>query len=50
MDEPDMDRLLEFYAPATVPKFKDVRGVDPAEEHMDDEGIVWRFDGSFGWW
>lgn len=40
MDEADMERLLGFYAPGTVPSFEEVRvGDDP----------IFEFDGSFGW-
>ena len=39
MDEKDMEVLLGFYKPGTVPSFEKVRG--------DDE---FAFDGSFGWW
>ena len=39
MDEEDMERLLGFYKPGTVPTFQSVRG--------DDD---YAFDGSFGWW
>ena len=42
MDEEDMDRLLGFYKPNTVPTFEEVRLGDEAEELA--------FDGSFGWW
>ncbi|KAK3176661.1 hypothetical protein OEA41_007984 [Lepraria neglecta] len=42
MDEEDMDRLLGFYKPNTVPTFEEVRLGDAAEELA--------FDGSFGWW
>lgn len=38
MDEKDMDRLLGFYKPNTVPSFETVR--------LGDEHV---FDGSFGW-
>lgn len=44
MDEEDIRRLLGFYAPNEVPTFEEVRlGSDR------DAGIVWEFDGSFGW-
>ena len=39
MNEEDIEILLGFYKPGTVPSFKTVRG--------DDE---FAFDGSFGWW
>ena len=42
MDEEDMDRLLGFYKPGTVPKFEEVRLGNQADEFI--------FDGSFGWW
>ncbi|EMF15653.1 siroheme synthase middle domains-like protein [Sphaerulina musiva SO2202] len=37
MDEDDMEKLLQYYAPDQVPSFTDVRGPP------------WEFDGSFGW-
>ena len=42
MDEEDMDRLLGFYKPGTVPRFEKVRLGNQADEFV--------FDGSFGWW
>ncbi|MCJ1255271.1 Bifunctional dehydrogenase and ferrochelatase [Lignoscripta atroalba] len=43
MDEQDMEALLGFYAPGTVPTFEQIRiGGD------DADGVG--FDGSFGWW
>lgn len=42
MEEGDMERLLGFYEPDTVPSLREVRG-----EH--DFG-KFEFDGSFGWW
>ena len=42
MDEGDMDRLLGFYKPGTVPKFEEVR--------LGNEADEFGFDGSFGWW
>ena len=42
MDEADMDRLLGFYKPSTVPRFEEVRLGNQADEFV--------FDGSFGWW
>lgn len=42
MDEEDMDVLLGFYQPGTVPTFERVRCGD------DLDGYT--FDGSFGWW
>ena len=41
MDEEDMERLLGFYSPGTVPTYESIRYGDP-----DD----FAFDGSFGWW
>lgn len=41
MDEQDMERLLGFYKPGTVPSFEEIR--------IGDESGVWKFDGSFGW-
>lgn len=37
MDEDDMEKLLQSYAPDQVPSFSDVRGP------------LWEFDGSYGW-
>lgn len=42
MDEEDMERLLGFYKPGTVPRFEDVRLGNQVDEFV--------FDGSFGWW
>ncbi|KAK0513591.1 hypothetical protein JMJ35_003955 [Cladonia borealis] len=42
MDEEDMDRLLGFYKPGTVPRFEEVRLGNQVDEFV--------FDGSFGWW
>lgn len=42
MDEEDMDGLLGFYKPGTVPKFEEVRLGNQVDEFV--------FDGSFGWW
>ncbi len=42
MDDEDMDRLLGFYKPGTVPQFEEVRLGNQADEFV--------FDGSFGWW
>ena len=39
MGEEDMEVLLGFYKPGTVPSFESVRGEDE-----------YAFDGSFGWW
>ena len=41
MDEGDMERLLGFYGPGTIPTLENIRCDDP-------EQFV--FDGSFGWW
>lgn len=41
MDEGDMERLLGFYGPGTVPTFENIRCYDPEQ---------FAFDGSFGWW
>lgn len=41
MEEEDMERLLESYAPNVIPSLEQVRlGAEP--------GVVWEFDGSFG--
>ena len=42
MEEEDMDALLRFYEPGTVPTFEEIRLRDRQEEFA--------FDGSFGWW
>ena len=42
MTEDDMDALLGFYGPNTVPKFGEVR-------KSRDPDVVFEFDGSFGW-
>ena len=41
MDEEDMENLLGYYKPGTVPTFEKVRLGDDYEEFA--------FDGSFGW-
>lgn len=41
MTEEDMEKLLGFYTPGTVPAYEDIRYGDPEE---------FAFDGSFGWW
>ena len=42
MEEKDMERLLWFYKPNTVPTFEEIRLGDIVEGSA--------FDGSFGWW
>lgn len=42
MDDDDMEALLGYYKPGTVPKFSDI--------HPSEEDEVYTFDGSFGWW
>ena len=42
MDEEDMDSLLGFYKPGTVPRFEELRLGNQADDYV--------FDGSFGWW
>lgn len=42
MDDRDMEALLGYYKPGTVPKFSDI--------HHSNEDEVYTFDGSFGWW
>ena len=42
MDEEDMERLLGFYKPGTVPTFEEIR--------LGEEARELAFDGSFGWW
>lgn len=41
LDDEDMEVLLSFYKPGTVPKFEQIRHRDTTE---------YTFDGSFGWW
>ena len=42
MTEEDMEKLLGFYKPGTVPSLEIVRLGDDFEQYA--------FDGSFGWW
>lgn len=42
MDDADMEALLGYYKPGTVPKFSEIHP-------LKDDGIF-IFDGSFGWW
>ena len=42
MDEEDMETLLAYYQPGTVPSFEKV--------HVGYELDEFAFDGSFGWW
>ena len=42
MNDEDMEALLGFYKPGTVPKFREIHDVNMADEFV--------FDGSFGWW
>lgn len=42
MDEEDMEALLGFYNPGTVPSLQKIR--------YGEEGDEIGFDGSFGWW
>lgn len=42
MEEDDMDALLGFYKPGTVPTYDQIR--------VGEEPGVPTFDGSFGWW
>ncbi|KAI4122493.1 MAG: hypothetical protein LQ347_006480 [Umbilicaria vellea] len=42
MEEEDMEALLGFYKPGTVPTFERIR--------LGDEFSEFAFDGSFGWW
>lgn len=42
LDEKDMDALLAFYKPGTVPKLEQLRDGKASNEYV--------FDGSFGWW
>lgn len=46
MDEEDMRVLVDHFESGTVPSFESIRlGITRKE----DEDVVWRFDGSFGW-
>ena len=42
IDEKEMEALLSFYVPGTVPTFEKI--------HFDDDLADFAFDGSFGWW
>jgi precorrin-2 dehydrogenase / sirohydrochlorin ferrochelatase len=42
MEEKDMEELLRFYKPNTVPTLEEIR--------LEKEPGVAEFDGSFGWW
>lgn len=42
LDGEDMDALLRFYRPGTVPKLEQLRDGKASNEYV--------FDGSFGWW
>lgn len=42
LDGEDMDALLRFYRPGTVPKLEQLRDEKASNEYV--------FDGSFGWW
>lgn len=42
MSEKEMETLLGFYQPGTVPTFEKIR--------LGDDLIDFAFDGSFGWW
>ena len=42
MNEKDMETLLGFYEPGTVPRYNEIRHTN------HDDHIA--FDGSFGWW
>lgn len=41
LNDEDMEVLLGFYKPGTVPNFEQIRQGDTIE---------YAFDGSFGWW
>lgn len=43
MDKDDMKALVGYYESGQVPSFEEIR-LGPR-----DEGVVWEFDGSFGW-
>lgn len=42
MEDADMEALLGFYKPNTVPSLEQLR--------LEEEPGVFGFDGSFGWW
>lgn len=42
MEDEDMEKLLGFYKPNTVPSFEDIR--------VGSGDALYTFDGSFGWW
>ena len=42
MTEDDMTELVRFYGPNEVPSLAEIR-------HGRTDGVVWKFDGSFGW-
>lgn len=42
MNEREMEALLGFYKPGTVPRLEDLR--------LGDAVDGFAFDGSFGWW
>lgn len=44
MDDGDMKRLLGFFKPDQVPTFEEIR-----LGYKREDGVVWEFDGSFGW-
>ena len=43
MDDEDMEKLLQYYAPGLVPSLEEIR------LGKRDSDVVWEFDGSFGW-
>lgn len=45
LDDEDMEALLGFYKPGTVPKLEQIRHGD-----MNGDMNEYAFDGSFGWW
>ena len=42
MDEADMEYVVTFFDSSVVPSFEDVR-------LRRRPGVVWEYDGSFGW-
>jgi precorrin-2 dehydrogenase/sirohydrochlorin ferrochelatase len=42
MEEEDMRKLIKYYESGRVPSFEEIR-------LGSKEGVVWEFDGSFGW-
>lgn len=45
MDDQDMEELVKSFDSGTVPTFENVR----FGQRKDEDGVLWTFDGSFGW-